>query len=506
MFQYFASVCVSYQIANFSKGLKELIFSRYLSFGKLFFDRNNMGYLQNVLLDFTNSLTSHLKGIEVMLSWFFMLIVYLWMMFSISWKITAFVIIIFPLLNSVLRIIIAKIKRGSSYYARSYGELSKSISNILSCIPLVKLYTNERKEKEDFSILNERLKSIQFSIDKKQNLVAPLQESMLLVAVLLLISFMTFVIQKEKTGEIGTFLVYFYILKRSQTAFNALNNVRTSLAYANGPISAISEILDDKDKFFVEDGGKEFSELKEGIDFRHLSFSYIKGKEVLRDVTLKIDKGKFLALVGPSGGGKTTLINLILRFYDCPPNSILIDGNDIRSFTLKSLRSRIAVVSQDAWLFNDTIRNNIVYGLKKDIPAEQVARAAKNARLLDFINSLPEGFDTYIGDRGVKLSGGEKQRLSIARALLKGADILILDEATSSLDTKTERLIQESINEMIEHKTVIAIAHRLSTIQHADRIIVIDNGKTLEEGTLNELLASRGLFYEYWKDQKFFLK
>jgi subfamily B ATP-binding cassette protein MsbA len=329
---------------------------------------------------------------------------------------------------------------------------------------------------------------------------------MLLVAVLLLISFMTFVIQKEKTGEIGTFLVYFYILKRSQTAFNALNNVRTSLAYANGPISAISEILDDKDKFFVEDGGKEFSELKEGIDFRHLSFSYIKGKEVLRDVTLKIDKGKFLALVGPSGGGKTTLINLILRFYDCPPNSILIDGNDIRSFTLKSLRSRIAVVSQDAWLFNDTIRNNIVYGLKKDIPAEQVARAAKNARLLDFINSLPEGFDTYIGDRGVKLSGGEKQRLSIARALLKGADILILDEATSSLDTKTERLIQESINEMIEHKTVIAIAHRLSTIQHADRIIVIDNGRTLEEGTLNELLAGKGLFYEYWKDQKFFLK
>jgi ABC-type multidrug transport system fused ATPase/permease subunit len=193
-----------------------------------------------------------------------------------------------------------------------------------------------------------------------------------------------------------------------------------------------------------------------------------------------------------------------LRFYDSAPGSILIDGDDIRDFDLKSLLAQSAYVSQDVVLFNDSIKNNIIYGLEDRFTEEQLITAVKKSRLDDFINSLPQGLETHIGDKGVKLSGGEKQRVSIARAFLKGADILILDEATTSLDTDTEKLIQEAINEAVKDKTTIVIAHRLSTIQNADKIIVIEDGRLAEEGSLAELLEKKGKFYEYWQAQKFY--
>jgi len=198
------------------------------------------------------------------------------------------------------------------------------------------------------------------------------------------------------------------------------------------------------------------------------------------------------------------LINLILCFYECPPSSIFVDDCDIKEFTAKSLRKHTALVSQETLLFNDSLRANIVYGLHRDVSEEEFIEISKKARLYDFIMSLPDKLDTLIGDRGVMLSGGEKQRVSIARALLKKAEILILDEATSSLDTHTERLIQEAIDEAVKGRTTIVIAHRLSTIRNADKIIVIGNGRVAEEGSLNELLAKKGKFYEYWEEQKFF--
>ena len=208
--------------------------------------------------------------------------------------------------------------------------------------------------------------------------------------------------------------------------------------------------------------------------------------------------------MGPTGAGKTTIVSLLMRFYDCSPSSIFIDEEDIRNFTLKSLRSHIALVSQEILLFNDSIRNNIVFGLVRDIGEEELIEVTKKARLYNFILRLPNGFDTEIGDRGVKLSGGEKQRIAIARAILKGAEILILDEATSSLDSKTERLIQESIDEAIMGRTAIVIAHRLSTIKNANKIVVLEEGELVEEGSLQELLERKGRFFEYWEAQKFY--
>jgi ABC-type multidrug transport system fused ATPase/permease subunit len=268
-------------------------------------------------------------------------------------------------------------------------------------------------------------------------------------------------------------------------------------------LEELKKVLNDKDKFFVHSGSREFKGLKEKIEFKNLNFSYDKKIPILKNINCIIEKGKMTAVIGYTGAGKTTIINLLLRFYEINPKSIFIDSTDIREFDIKSLREHIAVVTQEILLFNDTIKNNIIYGLKRKVNEKEMNKILKEARLHDFIISLPEGINAIIGDRGVKLSGGEKQRLAIARTLLKGSEILILDEATSSLDSKTEKLIQEAIDSAVKDRTSIVIAHRLSTIKNADKIIVIENGTVVEQGALKELIAKKGKFYEYWKEQKF---
>jgi subfamily B ATP-binding cassette protein MsbA len=282
-----------------------------------------------------------------------------------------------------------------------------------------------------------------------------------------------------------------------------ITSVGSSLAKTSGPREELLKIFDDSDKIFVPEGKKECGGLKRSIEFNHLNFSYIPEVQVLEGVTFTIEKGKITAIVGATGAGKTTLVNLLMRFYDCSSSTILIDGVDIREFTLESLRAHMAFVNQEILLFDDTLKMNITYGAGK-VTDEKLVDVAKKARLYDFIMSLPNGFDTLIGERGVKLSGGEKQRTAIARALLKGSEILILDEATSSLDSLTERLIQEAIEEAIKDRTAVIIAHRLSTIRNADKIVVIEDGRVAEQGSLTELMERKGKFWEYWEEQKFF--
>ena len=502
--RYFSSLMICLQMRNIANTLRQIIFSRYLSFGKMFFDRSNIGYLYNILVSFTALITQELSNIHSFLSEFFTFLVYIAIMFAISWKLSLLVLVTFPIFTYSVKMLIEKIKKTSLSYASHYGLFSKQISNILSCIPLVKLYANEEREKTKFSAISTEIKNMEFSLDKKSQLILPLQEVIVLVIVLLAASLMAFVVVKRKTTDVASLLVYFYLLRMSYRSFSFFNNLKTSLARVNGPISDIAKVLSDKDKFFIPSGGRRFSGLKANIEFKNLNFSYMKERQVLKDVNFNIEKNKITAIVGPTGAGKTTLVNLLLRFYDSPPGSILIDGDDIRDFDLSSLRAHFAYVSQDIALFNDTIKNNIIYGLENRFTEEKLIAAVKMSRLQNFISSLPQGFDTHIGDKGVKLSGGEKQRVSIARAFLKGANILILDEATSSLDNQTERLIQEAIDEAVKDKTTIVIAHRLSTIKNADKIVVIENGRFIEGGTLADLLEKKGKFFEYWEAQKFY--
>ena len=504
VFHYGSSLSISYQVNRFANQLRKLVYERYLSCGKLFFDQNNVGHLHQILTGYTGAIAEQLHVFNNVLYSCFILLVYLTIMFSISWPLTILVIILSPLLHCSVGWLIRKIKKTSESLTKSSVELAKKISNALSCIPLTKAYTSEEREKEWFGHASDQVEKFRFSIEKKQMLISPIQEIMVLSIVLFLVGVIAFFLFYEKSGTIAGYMVFFVILRRSMTTVGIFNSIQASLAAVKGPISEILKIFDDREKYFVPDGTLNFEGLKDRIEFHHLNFSYPKGVQVLKDLSLSIERGKMTALVGPSGAGKTTLINLILRFYDAPAGSIKIDGTDIREFTLESLRAKMALVSQETLLFNASFQMNLCYGLDGRAGSEDTEAAVKKARLYDLITKLPEGFETEIGDRGVKLSGGEKQRLSIARAILKGAEILILDEATSALDTGTEKLIQEAIDDVIKGRTAIVIAHRLSTIRHADKIIVIEDGGFVEQGALNELLERKSRFYRYWEAQKFY--
>ncbi len=503
--QYLSSLSISFQVKRLASNLRKLVYERYLSFGKLYFDQHNVGHLYQILTGYTDQVALRIQMIHNSLFQFFTLFVYFFIMFAVSWQLTLFAIILLPVLYLSVGWIIQKIMHTSKSYAYSYSELGKKIANVLTCIPLIKAYTNEKKEKQWFDQTNDLVESLEFSISKKELLVNPMQEVIMLLVFLVLVAAMAFLLIRRQVGNIAGFLVFFFVLRRSMMVFGFYNRFQVSLAAVRGPILEIMGVLDDHEKYFVPDGQKEFTGLRRAIEFHHLNFSYPNGIQVLRDVTFSIEKGKMTAIVGSSGSGKTTLVHLIMRFYDSLPGSLKIDGVDIRDFSVASLRSKIAFVSQDPLLVNAPLRFNLTYGLNgRPVTEEEMMDILERARLYDFVKHLPLGLETEVGDRGIQLSGGEKQRVAIARAMLHNPEILLLDEATSALDTRTEQLIQEAIDELIKDKTGIVVAHRLSTIQHADKIIVIENGHLVEEGLLEQVLSSKGKFYEYWEAQKFY--
>lgn len=500
---YFSAIGIAYHVRKYSSSLKKLIMARYMTFGKLFFDKASLGYHNDIIMKFTDETSRRLQALYESVKYMFLLVVYFALMVKISWRVTLFVIAVPPLLYCLILYIVKKTKRTSKFFANSRIRLSETTFNILSCLPLIKSYNSEAKAKKVFAYESDRVAAFSFSMDKKMNITFPVQEIFIAAFSLLLISIMAYLAIKKQIGHISGYLIYFYLLKRVSLFLKALSLHKVAIAQTEGPLRQILKIFNDKNKYFIGEGKEIFTGLKKNIEFNHLNFSYDPERKILKDITFSIEKGKITAIVGPTGSGKTTIINLLLRFYDCNSSEIKIDGVDIRKFAIKSLRDHIALVSQDTLILNDTIKANMVFGLD-NVTDEQLVNAAKKAQLYEFITDLPKGFETRVGDRGIKLSGGERQRLSIARIFLKGAEILMLDEATSSLDTKTENLIQRTINVAIMDRTAIVIAHRLSTVKSAHKIIVIENGRLIEEGPLDGLLKKKGKFCEYWKAQKFY--
>lgn len=501
--RYFFNMYGEYKRGKYIFRLERAIFERYLNFGKLYFDRTNIGKSSRII-SFSNAFAELLRVLAQAMEACFILAFYMILMIMISWRLAIFAVLIFPILKYSVQWIVKKIEATAKAHSEVGIELARQIFNVLSGLQLVKAYGNEKNVAKKYNDINDLLRRLRFSWSKKTNFISPVQEIIMLIALLLLVSLAAFIFMKGKMGAVPGFLVFFYLIRRGMPIFGSLSQLKAEAAAAEVRIKFVLDVFDDKDKFIIPEGPKVFDGLKREIEFKHLNFSYNKEVPVLKGISFFLQKGKMIAIVGPTGAGKTTIINLLMRFYDCPQATIFLDGNDIREFSLRSLRQHIAIVTQDALLFNDSIQYNVTFGSEEKVSEGRLLDVAKKARLYDFIKKLPNGFNTEVGDRGIKLSGGEKQRVSIARALFKEADILILDEATSSLDTHTERLIQGAVEEAVKGRTTIVIAHRLSTIKNADKIMVVEDGELVEEGALEELLAKKGKFYQYWEEQKFY--
>lgn len=505
-FLYMARILVVIHVQKFANQLRQKIYGRYLLFGKSFFDQHNAGQLQQILLGFTNRVSSEISNLNGNMVSIFNLFIYVGMMFWISPLLSLWSMLIFPILYFSIRKIINKIKRSSEDYTKNYTLLSKKISNALQCMPLIKIYAMQKREREWFAFSSSEVERCEISIHKKNCFIGPFQEVIIYMGLLLLIGGVAYLVIPQKMSDVTKFLVFFLILRRAMGMFGAFNHMFSSLASITGPFRQIKELLNADQKFILQDGQKEMQAFGHAIEFKNVTFKYpqsLAQENVLYDINITIPKGKMFAIVGGSGSGKTTLVSLLLRFYELQQGSICIDRIDIKQYTLTSLYQHMALVSQDVYLFNASFKFNLMYGLRTEPSVEETKQALKNVNLLELVESWPLGMETPIGDYGVNLSGGERQRLSIARALLKKADILILDEATSALDSITEKFIQEKLKTLIQTKTTIVIAHRLSTIQQADHIIVLDKGKMIEQGNVQQLLDQKGKFFEYWKQQKF---
>ncbi|CAN5487283.1 ABC transporter ATP-binding protein [soil metagenome] len=505
LFRYLGQYFISPVRTGIVRDLRNSMYDKILRLPLSYFSNERKGDLiSRMSNDVWEVEWSIFQSIEVMFREPLTVILFLTTMFIMSAKLTLFVLILLPIAGFLIGAIGSGLRKSSAKAKHQMGLLISTIEETLGGLRVIKAFAAENFSKKKFAHINNEHKRHETKSLHRKDLSSPMSEFLGAVSMAVVLYFGGKLVLDGNALEPSAFIAFIAIFSQlippAKTFTDAYYNVQKGLASAE----RINKILDADISIRDKESPIHLIDFNHAIEYRGVSFAYIKGDEgwVLKGFNLKIEKGKTIALVGQSGSGKTTIADLLPRFYDLEHGEILLDGENIKDYRLTDLRKMMGIVTQESILFNDTVFNNIAFGMENATEAD-VINAAKIANAHDFIMQMPDTYQTNIGDRGGKMSGGQRQRLSIARAVLKNPPILILDEATAALDTESERLVQDAITRLMENRTALVIAHRLSTIQHADEIIVLKKGEIIERGKHNELLAKNGEYRKLYDLQMF---
>lgn len=493
LFGYFAMQHVMYLKNGVLTDLRKDMYQRIINLPLSFYSKRQKGdVMARILGDINEMQNSFFIILELIVREPLTIIFSIILMFSISWKLSLFVLLFIPAAGLLISRIGKSLKSTSLKAQQESGKLISIVEESLSGLKIVKSYNSEPSFSSKFERSADKILKLSNNIGLKNNLAGPLSETLGIITIAVLLWYGGQLVLTENVIEGTTFIAFmglaYAILTPAKAISKASYKVKNGLAAAD----RVFEILHHDNQLMDAPDAQNLVGFNRHISIDNISFKY-DNDWVLKDFSLEVQKGKMVALVGQSGSGKSTIANLLTRFYDVNKGHISIDGYNIKNLTKKSLRAHVGLVTQDSILFNDTIKNNVLVG-KEDASDDEIIQALKIANAWEFVKDFPEGLDTNIGDSGSNISGGQKQRLSIARAVIKNPPIMILDEATSALDTESERLVQDALENMMKNRTSIVIAHRLSTIQNADIIIVMQKGEVAEQGTHNELLAKNGVY------------
>ena len=502
IFNYLAIVFINLLRNGVLKDLRNMMYKKIISLPISYFSEKRKGdVISRITTDINEFQTSYLSILEFIVKEPLTIIFTIVIMCGISLKLTVFVFVFIPVAGLAISRVGKTLKKHSGRVQAEQGFFLSLIEETLSGLRIIKSFNAQGAFIKRFTDSTQRFNTYANNLSYRQNLASPISEFLGILVIGILLWYGGTMVLVDKTLGGSEFVAYMGLAYNILTPAKEISKAAYRLRQGDAAALRVLEVIHAQNPIFDKENAIEKTDFQAAISLKNISFKY-DNEYVLKDFSLEIPKGKTVALVGQSGSGKSTIANLIARFYDVNEGSITFDGTDIRDLKIQSLRDLIGIVSQDSILFNDTITNNLLIGKASATPME-IEEAAKVANAYDFIEALPEKFQTNIGDMGGKLSGGQKQRLSIARAVLKNPPIMILDEATSALDTESEKLVQNALEKMMMNRTSLVIAHRLSTIQKADIIVVMEKGKIIEQGSHATLMAQNGTYRKLVEMQSF---